>query len=129
MTTIVFDTAEAAYDSWPKGTIPRLDDSFQLIDILQLVSHCGRKLALVHMTEGFAWFRLDAIIAAAPIIFNEYVAWYIDMYEINPLDELSGGAPSPPRPTPPFRFRNSTALLQIPNSCFPPAPMVRLILF
>ena len=101
MTTIVFDTAEAAYDSWPKGTIPRLDDSFQLIDILQLVSHCGRKLALVHMAEGFAWFRLDAIIAAAPIMFNEYVAWYIDLHEINPLDELSDGVPSPPRPIPP----------------------------
>ena len=70
MTTIIFDTAEGAYDNWPKGTIPRLDDSFQLIDILQLVSHCGRKLALVHMAEGFAWFRLDAIIAAAPIMFN-----------------------------------------------------------
>ena len=98
MTTIIFDTAEGAYDNWPKGTIPRLDDSFQLIDILQLVSHCGRKLALVHITEGFAWFSLDAIIAAAPIIFNEYVAWYIDLYEINPLDELSDGDPSPPRP-------------------------------
>ena len=98
MTTIIFDTAEGAYDNWPKGTIPRLDDSFQLIDILQLVSHCGRKLALVHIAEGFAWFSLDAIIAAAPIIFNEYVAWYIDLYEINPLDELSDGDPSPPRP-------------------------------
>ena len=98
MTTIIFDSAEGAYDNWPKGTSPKLSDHFQLLDILQLVSHSGRKLALVHLTEGFAWFRLDAIIAAAPIIFDEYVAWYMSRYDIHPLDELSSGSPSPPRP-------------------------------
>ena len=77
MSTTIFNTAAEAFDNWPKGTIPRLDINFRLLDILQLVSHSGRKLALVNMTEGFAWFRLDAVIAAAPVVFNEYVAWYM----------------------------------------------------
>ena len=97
MATIIFDTAEEAYDNWPRGIVPRPDVDFQLLDILQLVSHCGRKLALVQMTEGFAWFSLDVIIAAAPIIFEDYISWYVERYGINPLDELNSRALSAAR--------------------------------
>ena len=49
------------------------------------------------MTEGFAWFNLEVIIAAAPIIFEDYISWYVERYGISPLDELDSRALSAAR--------------------------------
>ena len=100
MSTIFFSTAAEAFDNYPRGQIPALDDHIQLLDILQLVIHCRKKLALASTTHGFAWFRLDAAIAAAPEVWDNYVAWYISEYDVDPLSLLESDAPSPPCPVP-----------------------------
>ena len=100
MSTLFFTTATEAFDNYPRGKIPELDSDIQLLDILQLVVHCRKKLALTSTTNGFAWFRLEAVIATAPEIWDNYVAWYFSEYDVDPLSLLESDAPSPPRPVP-----------------------------
>ena len=97
MSTLIFNNASEAYDNYPKGKVPRLDVSFQVTDILQLVAHSGRKLALVSMTSGFAWFRLDDVTDAVPDIWTSYVAWYFSEFGVHPLSLLEDDVPSPTR--------------------------------
>ena len=100
MSTLFFTTATKAFHNYPRGKIPELDSDIQLLDIHQLVVHCRKKLALTSTTNGFAWFRLEAVIATAPEIWDNYVAWYFSEFDVNPLSLLESDAPSPPRTVP-----------------------------
>ena len=100
MSTLFFTTATEALDNYPRGKIPELDIDIQLLDILQLVVHYRKRLALTSTTNGLAWFRLEAVIAMAPEIWDNYVAWYFSECDVDPLSLLESDAPSPPRPVP-----------------------------
>ena len=102
MSTLIFTNAEEAFSNYPRGRVPSLDVLFlpELLDILQLVSHGGKKLGLVSMTDGFAWFRLEAVVDAVPEIWDAYLAWYLHEFNVDPLSVLEDDVPSPTRNPP-----------------------------